>query len=594
MRRTAKIQFLKFNNIRSVFANIGYRFLLLFFAVNMVFSGLAVTSFPRVAHAMPFSCSGDIYQVQSGQLRIFDPVVSSYVDVGAPNAQYNAVGFNIQDNFAYGSQGNNIVRIAADGTLTTLFNVGFSSFAGDVDDNNTLWLRNTAREYIGVNLSTGTTSTLTVTGQTIGSADIIILENAGTPFIITITATRISRINLNTGASTRVDISGLSAANSYGASWTDSTGRIFAFNNDTGEIFELSGVFGSSPTAVLVAQGDPSNSNDGFSCDQAPFPTLPPLAMDDDFTGPFNVDVTGNVLVDNGNGIDEDPEGGPLTVTTTPITPPSNGSVTLLANGNFTYTPNTNFVGVDTFEYRVTDQSGLTATATVTITITGTILFTAIKTQTGGPNPVTAAGQIIDYEIEVENTGNVPLSGISVDDTLPDGASGTAVFQSGDLNSNGTIDENETFVYSISYTVTQNDIDTGTNLVNQVSVTTNETGASPQVSSATTPVFVNPSLAVTKVASPNINVSAGTSITYTYTVINNGNVTLSNVNLSDVHQGSGVPPVPDNETLSTDIAPIGDSNDASVNGTWDVLRPGDAVQFTASYVVTQQDVDTLQ
>ena len=573
-------------------ANIGYKFLLLFFAINITFSGIAITSFPRVAHAMPFSCSGDIYQVQDGQLRIFDPVISSYVDVGAANAQYNAVGFNTQDNFAYGSQGNNVIRIAADGTLTTLFNVGFSSIAGDVDDNNTLWLRNTTREYIGVELSTGATTTLTVTGQTTGSADIIILENAGTPFIITITATRIARINLNTGVSTRVNISGLNTSTgNYGASWTDSAGRVFTFHNGSGEIYELSGIFGSSPTAMLVAQGDPSSNNDGFSCDQAPFPTLPPLAMDDDFTGPLNVDVTGNILVDNGNGIDEDPDGGPLTITTTPVSPPSNGSVILLPNGDFTYTPNLNFIGVDTFEYRISDQSGLMATATVTITITGTFAFTVAKTQTSGPNPITAAGQVIGYEIELDNTGDIPLSGIVVDDTLPDGSSGAAVLQSGDLNIDGNLDVAETFIYSISYTVTQADIDNLTNLVNQVSVTTTQTGATAQTSSATTPVLSNPSIAVTKVAFPRTDVPVGTSITYTYTVTNDGNVTISNVDLSDAHSGFGAPPVPNNETLSSDAAPLGDSIDTSVDGVWDVLRPGDAVQFTANYVVTQQDID---
>ena len=565
---------------------------MLFFAINMVFSGVAITSFPRTAHAMPFSCSGDIYQVQSGQLRVFDPVISSYVDVGAPNAGYNAIGFNTLDNFAYGSQGNNVVRIAADGALTTLFNVGFSSFAGDVDNSNTLWLRNTASEFIGVDLSTGGTTTLTVTGLVSGSADIVIVENAGVPFILAITPTTISRINLNTGFSTRVNVSGLNTSGgNYGASWIDSTGRIFAFHNNSGEIYELSGVFGSSPSAVLVAQGDPSSNNDGFSCDQAPFPTLPPLAMDDDFTGPLNVDVTGNILVDNGNGIDEDPDGGPLTITTTPVTPPSNGSVILLSNGDFTYTPNTNFIGVDTFEYQVTDQSGLMATATVTITITGTIAFTVAKTQTSGPNPITVAGQVIGYEIELDNTGDIPLSGIVVVDTLPDGSGGAAVLQSGDLNSDGNLDVAETFIYSISYTVTQADIDNLANLVNQVSVTTTQTGATAQTSSATTPVLSNPSIAVTKVAFPKIDVPVGTSITYTYTVTNDGNVTLTNIDLSDAHLGSGTPPVPNNETLSSDALPLGDSIDTSVDGIWDVLRPGDAVQFTANYIVTQQDID---
>lgn len=565
----------------------------MFFAFNIVLYGLALTVFPTPAYAMPFACTGNIYQVQSGQLRIFDPISSSYVDVGPQNGGYNAVGFNTLDNFAYGSQGNNIIRIEADGTITTIFsgNTNYNSYAGDVDNNNTLWLRQSANRYAGVNLATGAVNVVNLTGATLNSADVVAIENGGVPYLLTISNNGVGRINLNTGVSSTIGITAGLPSGGYGASWADSTGRIFAFNNDTGQIFEIFNAFGTSATAVLVAQGDPSGNNDGFSCDNAPFPNLPPLAMDDDFTGPLNTNVTGNVLVDNGNGIDEDPEGFSLTVNTTPIASPANGTVTLLSNGDFTYVPNTNFIGVDTFEYQVADPSGLIATATVTITITGTIAFTADKVQTGGPNPITAAGQVIDYEITLDNTGDIPLSGIAIVDTLPDGTNGTPVLQSGDTNSDGNLDIDETFVYSLSYTVSQDDIDTNTALTNQISVTTTETGATPETSSANTPVTTNPSIEVTKVALPRIDVPAGTTVVYTYTVTNNGNVTLTNIDLSDAHSGTGVAPVPNNELLLSDIAPIGDSIDTNTDGIWDVLRPGDTVQFTADYVVTQQDID---
>ena len=119
-----------------------------------------VASISERAEAAPFSCTGDIYQVQSGQLRIFDPITSTYTNVGAPNGSYNATGYNVLDNYAYGSQGNRIIRIEDDGSITTLFNVGFSSFAGDVDYNNTLWLRRSASRYSGVNLATGAVTTI--------------------------------------------------------------------------------------------------------------------------------------------------------------------------------------------------------------------------------------------------------------------------------------------------------------------------------------------------------------------------------------------------------------------------------------------------
>jgi len=48
---------------------------------------------------------------------------------------------------------------------------------------------------------------------------------------------------------------------------------------------------------------------------------------------------------------------------------PLNGTVSVNLNGTFTYTPNANFAGVDTFTYRVRDLLGGSDTATVTINV---------------------------------------------------------------------------------------------------------------------------------------------------------------------------------------------------------------------------------
>jgi len=74
------------------------------------------------------------------------------------------------------------------------------------------------------------------------------------------------------------------------------------------------------------------------------------------------------------------PVPGPLTGNDTPsgdggnvwskTSNPSNGTATVNANGTFTYTPNANFFGTDSFTYRVCDADGDCSTATVTITIT--------------------------------------------------------------------------------------------------------------------------------------------------------------------------------------------------------------------------------
>jgi len=53
--------------------------------------------------------------------------------------------------------------------------------------------------------------------------------------------------------------------------------------------------------------------------------------------------------------------------------------------------------------------------------------------------------------------------------------------------------------------------------------------------------------------------------------------------------------LPGNESLTADNGTTGDSTDVDgTDSTWDVLAPGDEVTFTATYVVTQNDVDTLQ
>jgi hypothetical protein len=97
--------------------------------------------------------------------------------------------------------------------------------------------------------------------------------------------------------------------------------------------------------------------------------------------------VQSNVLADNGNGPDSDPDGDPLTVTAvngsaagvgTQITLPSGALLTLSANGNFSYDPNGQFGDLgqgesaeDSFNYTISDGSGGSGSATVTVTILG-------------------------------------------------------------------------------------------------------------------------------------------------------------------------------------------------------------------------------
>ena len=93
-----------------------------------------------------------------------------------------------------------------------------------------------------------------------------------------------------------------------------------------------------------------------------------PVAVNDDFMvgedSVLSADLSRNLLA---NDIDVDMDA--LTIITTPVSGPSNGSVTINPDGTFTYTPNTDFNGTDSFTYQINDGNS-TSRADVTINVT--------------------------------------------------------------------------------------------------------------------------------------------------------------------------------------------------------------------------------
>jgi len=88
-----------------------------------------------------------------------------------------------------------------------------------------------------------------------------------------------------------------------------------------------------------------------------------PTAQDDNASTYLGTAVTIDVLHN-----DSDPDGDPLTVTGT-SNGPAHGSVTVNADNTVTYTPDSGYLGTDSFDYTVSDGYGGTDTATVTINI---------------------------------------------------------------------------------------------------------------------------------------------------------------------------------------------------------------------------------
>ena len=99
-----------------------------------------------------------------------------------------------------------------------------------------------------------------------------------------------------------------------------------------------------------------------------------PTANDDAFTqSPENAPVTGNLLDDNGAGIDlfgADGRGDVAVALVEDGTFLGAGELTVNANGTFTYVPAAGEEGEFTFTYIITDEDGDTSTAIATITLT--------------------------------------------------------------------------------------------------------------------------------------------------------------------------------------------------------------------------------
>lgn len=97
-----------------------------------------------------------------------------------------------------------------------------------------------------------------------------------------------------------------------------------------------------------------------------------PIGRNDSYNVIGNTHIThpiGTGLLAN----DIDPDGGALTASCSPCTTANGGTVTLNANGSFTYNPPVSFTGSDTFTYTVTDPHSLTDTGTVTFSVANRI-----------------------------------------------------------------------------------------------------------------------------------------------------------------------------------------------------------------------------
>ena len=167
-------------------------------------------------------------------------------------------------------------------------------------------------------------------------------------------------------------------------------------------------------------------------------------------------------------------------------------------------------------------------------------------------------GDGLSYEASARNSGNVPLSNVTVSDERVGGAAKMCA----------TLGIGESCEWSGSYEVTQADVDAG-KVDNTVTATADD-AADRQASQSTT-VAQEREPTLEKTATEQSFGEVGETIGYTYTVSNSGTVTLAGtVTIADDKIESGI---------TCEAVPE------------DGLGPGGTVTCTGSYTTTQADVD---
>jgi gliding motility-associated-like protein/uncharacterized repeat protein (TIGR01451 family) len=166
------------------------------------------------------------------------------------------------------------------------------------------------------------------------------------------------------------------------------------------------------------------------------------------------------------------------------------------------------------------------------------------------------AGDQINYTFTITNTGNVNLTNVIVTDPKVT-VIGTPIALLGAGKSDGN-------TFTAVYTLTQSDIDAGT-FTNTATATGQYNGDVTDTDEDVQVFLQVPSLVLSKTADKSSVSAAGEQIVYTLTVTNTGNVTIDEVTLVDAK--------------------------VSVNKNVGSLAPGASATVTATYTVSQADMD---
>ncbi|QDU26633.1 Serine-aspartate repeat-containing protein D precursor [Anatilimnocola aggregata] len=155
-----------------------------------------------------------------------------------------------------------------------------------------------------------------------------------------------------------------------------------------------------------------------------------PVATADSYATAENASLT--IAVSGVLSNDTDIEGGKLTAVL--ATGPSHGTLTLNANGSFSYSPNANYNGTDSFTYKTNDGVADSNIVTVSLAVT----------------PVNTAplASVDSYTIAEDTQLSIITNGVLANDTDADSATLTAVLVAGPSHGTLTLNPDGSFAYS--------------------------------------------------------------------------------------------------------------------------------------------------
>ncbi|WP_299685935.1 hypothetical protein [uncultured Tateyamaria sp.] len=241
----------------------------------------------------------------------------------------------------------------------------------------------------------------------------------------------------------------------------------------------------------------------------------------------------------------------------------------------------TNIATVQSSEVPFDPSDPNRAEATETVPATQGPAFTIDKTVNDATQVV--ADQVLTYSYRVVNTGNVTLTDITLTDAHTSAAGTTALA----LSNGGVIDSllpGDEATLTATYTVTQADLDDGSDITNAVSGTATPPGTlTPPGAQDTQTVTVAapaPEITALKTVSASTGTGVGDTVTFDITITNTGNVTLDSVSLTDtLRNGNG-------QAITPAPVPVLTAGDGVA------LDVGEAWTYQVTYTLTQPDIDS--